>query len=101
MDLLHKQVYIYIYILGGRCEVLGYNLNNDYDIISKMTGVCLQEDILYEDFTVIEMLKIFTIIKKVARSERNRVIQLYLNQFNLVKQQTTKCKDLSGGEVYI
>lgn len=66
-----------------------------------MTGVCLQEDVLFDEFTVYEMLKMFTMIKKIPNLQRPAVIQAYLSQFNLIRQQDSKCKDLSGGEVYI
>lgn len=50
---------------SGAATVYGYNVNDPDDMseIRKMTGVCPQHDILIENLSVIEHLKVFAGLK--------------------------------------
>lgn len=57
----------------GDCELYGRSITSDTDKCRQNMGLCQQEDILYEDLTVLEHLKMVSSLKDVKAHvvERN------------------------------
>ncbi|KAI2474174.1 ATP binding cassette (ABC) protein subfamily A member, partial [Diabrotica virgifera virgifera] len=83
---------------SGRAFIYGRDVRNTNDMnkIRKMTGICPQHDILFDNLTPREHLEFFAEIKGIPniKAAVNRTIR----QIDLVDKIDTKSKDLSGGQ---
>ncbi|KAG4102082.1 P-loop containing nucleoside triphosphate hydrolase protein [Neocallimastix lanati (nom. inval.)] len=77
----------------GEVHYEGLNLNSNLNAIRKNIGICLQDNILYEDFTVKENLIFFSKLKNV-NYEGDEI----LKELNLEEKIVCKTSDLSGGQ---
>lgn len=53
-------------LTGGTTTIYGMDIHEDIEEIRKSLGLCVQKDILYEEFTVEEHLKFYASIKGIA-----------------------------------
>ncbi|XP_072383028.1 cholesterol transporter ABCA5-like [Diabrotica undecimpunctata] len=83
---------------SGSAFVFGYDVRNtnDMDKIRRMTGVCPQHDILFDDLTPREHLEFFAAIKGI--SNRKYAIDKIIREIDLVDKIDTASKSLSGGQ---
>ena len=68
---------------------------------SETIGICYQHEILYENLTVEEHLKIYSLIKPLQfdpnRQSRDQHIEEIIGTLNIDSERTKKVKELSGG----
>ena len=68
------------------------------DFFRKIIGICPQEDILFDNLTVEEHLKLFCKFKSVPNIRIEQEITKVLYDLNLLEKKFTKISDLSGGQ---
>ncbi|CAG9831939.1 unnamed protein product, partial [Diabrotica balteata] len=83
---------------SGSAFVFGYDVRNanDMDKIRRMTGVCPQHDILFDDLTPREHLEFFAAIKGIPN--RKSAIDKIIREIDLVDKIDTASRSLSGGQ---
>jgi ABC-2 type transport system ATP-binding protein len=82
---------------SGEIVINGYSLNNNYNRIKSMIGLCPQEIVIWELLTCIEQLKfIIMSYDKSLKSAANRAESL-LNSLGLWDKRNKLAKTLSGG----
>ena len=64
----------------------------------KIIGICPQEDILFQNLTVEEHLKLFCKFKSIPSSEIDEEISSVLHKLNFTEKRYTKASNLSGGQ---
>ena len=64
----------------------------------KIIGICPQEDILFENLTVEEHLKLFCKFKSIPNSSIEEEISEVLHNLNFAEKRFTKVSNLSGGQ---
>ncbi|CAF0854082.1 unnamed protein product [Brachionus calyciflorus] len=82
---------------SGNAKILGLDLRNQMDQIRPILGFCPQVDILLEDFTVEEHLKLVAMIKGFPSSKLKNEIDRISNFVGLNKDLAKRSKNLSGG----
>eukprot|EP00794_Sanderia_malayensis_P009395 gene9395-10383_t len=85
---------------GGKATVYGKSITNpdDMDEIRQLIGLCPQQNILFEELTPREHLKIFAGIKGMQPSVIDQLINDTLKEIDLVDKADSLSKDLSGGQ---
>lgn len=81
----------------GDCELYGRSITSDTDKCRQNMGLCQQDDILYEDLTVLEHLKMVSSLKDVKAHVVERNIQETLEVVMLEDHKDKKVNQLSGG----
>ncbi|XP_050501513.1 cholesterol transporter ABCA5-like isoform X2 [Diabrotica virgifera virgifera] len=83
---------------SGSALVFGYDVSNpnEMDKIRRMTGVCPQHDILFDDLTPREHLEFFAAIKGI--SNRQSAIEKIIREIDLLDKIDTASRSLSGGQ---
>ena len=83
-------------------EIIIYDLNvkNPSDLRKLRTGfgVCLQQDILFDELTPIEHLEFFGRIKGLMNDNLNDEVEFLMTQLELTDLKNSISKNLSGGE---
>ena len=69
-----------------------------HDNFRKYLGICPQHDVLFDDLTVQEHLKMFCLFKSISKEKIDEEIYKILEDFNLLNKRYTKARDLSGGQ---
>ena len=64
----------------------------------KIIGICPQEDILFENLTVEEHLKLFCKFKSIPNASIEEEISKVLQNLNFTEKRFTKASNLSGGQ---
>jgi len=82
---------------SGNVRVMGEDIVTDMDSIHKKIGYCPQHNILLDQLTCLEHLRIFALLKGVDKSQVEHVIEEKLVEVGLVDKRDTLSKDLSGG----
>ena len=83
----------------GSIQVFGLNAHSDRYKIAQKTGICSQQDILYDDLTVYEHLYYFGLMRGVPKTRIESVIQQLkadLKIDDIMYKSLTKV--LSGGQ---
>ncbi|KAI4454722.1 atp-binding cassette transporter subfamily a abca [Holotrichia oblita] len=85
---------------SGTAYVFGYDIRdpNDMDQIRRMTGVCPQHDILFDNLTPREHLEFFAAVKGIPASTREFEVTKTLKDIDLVDKANCYAKHLSGGQ---
>ncbi|KAK9754118.1 ABC transporter [Popillia japonica] len=85
---------------SGTAYVFGYDIRdpNDMDQIRRMTGVCPQHDILFDNLTPREHLEFFAAVKGIPTSTREFEVTKTLKDIDLVDKANCYAKHLSGGQ---
>ncbi|KAI7815451.1 ABC subfamily A member [Rhyzopertha dominica] len=85
---------------AGTAYVFGYDIRNpnEMDQIRRMTGVCPQHDILFDNLTPKEHLEFFAAIKGIPRKQRDTEVNRTLRDIDLSDKANSLAKHLSGGQ---
>src|SRR4051794_29707776 len=81
----------------GEIEVLGYRLPEQSKEARARSGVVPQQDNLDVELTTAQVLKVFSYLYRVPRSERAEAVERALGIANLVDRRDAKVSELSGG----
>ncbi len=82
----------------GDAYVFGKSVKTDMDSIRQDIGVCPQHDILYDNLTCLEHLKLFAVIKGVPSKEVDEEAESMLAAVGLTEKLNEHSKTLSGGQ---
>ena len=83
---------------GGTAEIQGYDLNENMSEIRKKLGVCPQHNILFDDLTVVEHLRMFANFKGMPRTEVEGEVERMIQAVGLTEKRHAYSKSLSGGQ---
>jgi ATP-binding cassette subfamily A (ABC1) protein 5 len=85
---------------SGSAHVYGYDILNPTDMnnLRSMFGVCLQQDILFDDLNAEEHLKFFGAMKGIRNEILNSEVNKLLSEVQLFDDRLTPSKSLSGGQ---
>ncbi len=83
---------------GGTAYINGLNIRSDMEHIRKSLGICPQHDVLYDNLTVAEHLKLFCKLKGMEDSKLvDHEITTLLADLDLSNKRNSKARELSGG----
>ena len=68
----------------GKIFIENLNIFNQFWKIRKRFGICLQNNVLFDELTVREHLQFFTRLKQFSRTTVNEEVMKYLIKFDLV-----------------
>nr|QNH67926.1 ATP-binding cassette transporter subfamily A member 5 X3 [Brachionus plicatilis] len=85
---------------SGSASFYDYNVFSDSDLlhIRKMSGVCLQQDVLYDLLDCYEHLELYAYLKNVPRKQIKDKIEEILNKVGLTDCTKSRALQLSGGQ---
>nr|APD26541.1 ATP-binding cassette transporter subfamily A member 5 X1 protein [Brachionus koreanus] len=85
---------------SGTANFFDLNILSDRDLIDirKMSGVCLQQDVLYDLLDCYEHLELYAYLKNVPRNQINDKIEEILNKVGLIECKKSRANQLSGGQ---
>ena len=83
---------------SGSAEINGFDCVKDMTAIRQGLGVCPQHDILYDDLTVFEHVRLFASIKGVADSQIQAQAEKWLVKVGLMEKLNAMANTLSGGQ---
>ncbi|KAL3270830.1 hypothetical protein HHI36_021350 [Cryptolaemus montrouzieri] len=85
---------------SGTAYIFGYDVrdSNDMDEIRRMTGVCPQHDILFDNLTPKEHLEFFAAVKGIPERSREFEVMKTLKDIDLIDKANSSAKHLSGGQ---
>ncbi|RWS12308.1 hypothetical protein B4U79_09945 [Dinothrombium tinctorium] len=83
----------------GNVKLYNLNISKPAEVLRcrEMLGVCLQQDILFDDLNAIEHLSFFAELKGLKLNVNEKIEEL-LSAVGLSEDATTPCKNLSGGQ---
>ena len=73
-------------------------LDSNMDIFRSRLGICPQHDVLFEELTVEEHLKMFCVFKGVESASISKEIHKSLKDFELLSKRNVQVKNLSAGQ---
>ena len=86
---------------SGYATVAGYDIRTDLASLRENVGVCLQQDVLFPQLTVMEHVIFFSKIKglydKKSKDECNKAVLTAIDDVALSEKRQSFAKDLSGG----
>ncbi|RDD36392.1 ATP-binding cassette sub-family A member 5 [Trichoplax sp. H2] len=84
----------------GTAYIYNYDINKPEDMmkIREITGVCPQQDILFDTLTVREHLKVFATIKGIPNDQIDAEVDKTLDDILLTEKASTRATNLSGGQ---
>lgn len=85
---------------GGSATIFGYDINdsNQMNEIRKMTGICPQHDVLFDELTPREHLQFFARIRGIADQLINTEVDTILADIDLKEKANAIASKLSGGQ---
>ncbi|XP_033122032.1 ATP-binding cassette sub-family A member 5-like [Anneissia japonica] len=85
---------------SGLARIYGYDVTDPFqmDKIRTMTGICQQENTLFDYLSPREHLTIFAGLKGIPEEEIEMTVDKILKEVGLEKQGATYAKELSGGQ---
>eukprot|EP01080_Neovahlkampfia_damariscottae_P010983 gene10983-3689_t len=81
----------------GDASVFGYSIRENMEDIKNFIGLCSQSNILWDNLTVYEHLRLFCYFKNVPWNEMNSKIESILKQIHLEDSRNKYSSSLSGG----
>eukprot|EP01114_Cavostelium_apophysatum_P020991 TRINITY_DN7191_c0_g1_i5.p1 TRINITY_DN7191_c0_g1~~TRINITY_DN7191_c0_g1_i5.p1 ORF type:complete len:1762 (+),score=405.22 TRINITY_DN7191_c0_g1_i5:86-5371(+) len=81
----------------GDAQIFGYSIRNNIAQIQSMLGVCHQFDILWEDLTGEEHLKLFAGIRNIPKDQSAREVASLLKEVNMESEKRMRASTYSGG----
>ena len=87
-------------VTSGKASIFGYDVRdeNDMTMIRRMTGICPQHDVLFDELTPREHLQFFARIRGMAEREVPGEVEDILNDIDLAEKKDDVVKNLSGGQ---
>jgi ABC-type multidrug transport system ATPase subunit len=82
----------------GDASLFGASIRSEPEQVMRSMGVCLQQNILLDDLTVEEHMRLFAAIRSVAASEVDAITTDLLISVNLNTNRSQMAKTLSGGQ---
>jgi len=84
---------------GGSATIFGYDINdpNQMNEIRKMTGICPQHDVLFDELTPREHLQFFARIRGIKDEFINTEVDTILDDIDLKDKANAIASKLSGG----
>ncbi|XP_030747414.1 ATP-binding cassette sub-family A member 5-like [Sitophilus oryzae] len=85
---------------SGTAYIFGYDVRNqnEMDQIRRMTGVCPQHDILFDNLTPKEHLEFFANVKGIPSSKIEQEVSKTLKDVDLTEKANAFARHLSGGQ---
>ena len=87
-------------VTSGAASIFGYDVRdeNDMTAIRRMTGICPQHDVLFDELTPREHLQFFARIRGMAEKEVPGEVEAILSDIDLADKKDDIVKNLSGGQ---
>ncbi|XP_055994781.1 phospholipid-transporting ATPase ABCA3-like [Sorex fumeus] len=82
---------------SGEVYINGYEVSEQIVEIRKSFGLCLQQNLLYNNMTVSEQLYFYSVLKGIPQKMRSTEIEQMLSKFNLLEKCNVYANTLSGG----
>lgn len=82
---------------SGNINIMGYDYANQMEAIRKIVGYCPQHNILLDELTCAEHLRVFGRLKGVSEYAIEEAIQQHLEEVGLLDKKDTLSVELSGG----
>jgi len=86
---------------SGNVYLNGIDLYTNYEVLKKVIGYVPQDDIVFNDLTLIDMLKYSAYLRMpddASEQERNRTIREVISTVELEGKENIMIKNLSGGQ---
>ena len=83
---------------SGSATVFGLDSYHQRDSVRRRTGVCPQHDLLFDDLTVLEHVKLYGKIKGVPPARVAEEARKWLGMVGLDEKLNSRAKTLSGGQ---
>jgi ATP-binding cassette subfamily A (ABC1) protein 3 len=81
----------------GSVTIFGVDIATNPTAARSALGVCAQSDILFDELSVIEHMRLFAAIKGVPKGEAEAHVDALLHDVGLAGEHAKHAKDLSGG----
>eukprot|EP00026_Physarum_polycephalum_P002758 Phypoly_transcript_02766.p1 GENE.Phypoly_transcript_02766~~Phypoly_transcript_02766.p1 ORF type:complete len:787 (+),score=112.61 Phypoly_transcript_02766:280-2640(+) len=82
---------------SGTINIMGFDYANQMELIRKLVGYCPQHNILLDNLTCAEHLRVFGLLKGVSKYEIDNAINTHLEEVGLMDKKDTFSVELSGG----
>ena len=92
-----RMIYGFSPLSGGRMEIFGRDIRDDWRQIRLRLGVCQQENTLDPDLTVVQNLQLYARYFEMDKGAANRRAEELLDFFALTGKREAKVMELSGG----
>ena len=92
-----RMMYGFSPLSGGRMEIFGRDIRDDWRQIRLRLGVCQQENTLDPDLTVVQNLQLYSRYFEMDKATARRRAEELLDFFALTGKREAKVMELSGG----
>jgi len=92
-----RMIYGFSPLSGGRMEIFGQDIGNDWRKIRLRLGVCQQENTLDPDLTVVQNLQLYARYFEMDKAVARKRAEELLDFFALTGKREAKVGELSGG----
>lgn len=92
-----RMIYGFSPLSGGRMEIFGQDIRNDWRKIRLRLGVCQQENTLDPDLTVVQNLQLYSRYFEMDKATASKRAGELLDFFALTGKREAKVIELSGG----
>ena len=92
-----RMMYGFSPLTGGRMEIFGQDIRNDWRAIRSRLGICQQENTLDPDLTVRQNLLLYARYFEMDKAVARKRAEELLDFFALTGKREAKVMELSGG----
>ncbi|KAF1333137.1 Atp-binding protein, partial [Globisporangium splendens] len=83
---------------AGDATLYGRSIRHNFNELRRIIGICPQHDVLFNDLTVEEHLRLFGTMKNVAPHRLQQDVDNIIEDVGLTETRHVKSKELSGGQ---
>ncbi|TMW55619.1 hypothetical protein Poli38472_010501 [Pythium oligandrum] len=83
---------------SGDATLYGRSIRHDFNELRQIMGICPQHDVLFNDLTVEEHLKLFGTMKNVPPQSLREELDKIIRDVGLTEKRKVQAKNLSGGQ---
>ncbi|KAJ0400729.1 hypothetical protein ATCC90586_003403 [Pythium insidiosum] len=83
---------------SGDATLFGRSIRSDFNELRQIMGICPQHDVLFNDMTVEEHLRLFGTMKKVPSHKLQLEVDKMIQEVGLTEKRRVLSKNLSGGQ---
>ncbi|GLD96661.1 hypothetical protein PINS_up005344 [Pythium insidiosum] len=83
---------------SGDATLYGRSIRNDFNELRQIMGICPQHDVLFNDMTVEEHLRLFGTMKRVPPHKLQAEVDKMIQEVGLTEKRRVLSKNLSGGQ---